>query len=89
MPVLGRLGDGHLRSAMAAIAAHVLARGDDLAYGGDLRGGGFTELLLELVVRYSPRDVLADRARVTDYLAWARAHQHEHRCLGSAGVAPR
>ena len=49
MSVLG-LSDGHLRSAMAAIAAHVLARGDDLAYGGDLRGGGFTELLLELVV---------------------------------------
>ena len=69
MPVLG-LGDGHLRSAMAAIAAHVLARGDDLAYGGDLRGGGFTELLLELVVQYSPSDVLTDRARVTDYLAW-------------------
>ena len=69
MSVLG-LGDGHLRSAMAAIAAHVLARGDDLAYGGDLRGGGFTELLLELVVRYSPRDLLSDRTRVTDYLAW-------------------
>ena len=69
MPALG-LGDGHLRSAMAAIAAHVLARGDDLAYGGDLRGGGFTELLLELVVRYSARDVLSDSARVTDYLAW-------------------
>ena len=69
MPVLG-LGDGHLRSAMAAIAAHVLARGDDLAYGGDLRGGGFTELLLDLVVRYSSRDVVPDRARVIDYLAW-------------------
>ena len=69
MPVLG-MSDGHLRSAMAGIAAQVLARGDDLAYGGDLRGGGFTELLLDLVVRYSPRDALPDRARATDYLAW-------------------
>ena len=38
---------------MAEIATHLLASGDDLAYGGDLREGGFTRMLFELVLRYT------------------------------------
>ena len=64
------LSDGHIRDAMAEIATHVLACGDNLAYGGDLRQGGFTELLFELVMRYR-RDGRADSGvRVTNYMAW-------------------
>ena len=45
---------GHLREALADFAIHLLASGDDLAYGGDLRAHGFTELLFDLVARLSP-----------------------------------
>ena len=64
------LGPGHLREAMAEIAIQLLASGANLVYGGDLRRGGFTELLLELVRRYRrPHD--ADKTkRVTNYFAW-------------------
>ena len=36
MRALG-LSDGHLRDAMAEIALHLLASGNSLTYGGDLR----------------------------------------------------
>ena len=49
--VLG-LSDGHLRDAMAEIALLLLASGKSLAYGGDLRQHGFTQLLAELVGRH-------------------------------------
>ena len=64
------LGPGHLREAMAEMAIHMLAQGGDLAYGGDLRPGGFTELLFELVSRYPRPDDTGDAVRVTNYLAW-------------------
>ena len=51
MKVLG-FGNGHLRDAMAEVATYVLASGDDLAYGGDLRENGFTWTLFELASRY-------------------------------------
>ena len=67
MAVLG-FSEGHLREAVAEFAIYLLASGANLAYGGDLRSGGFTELLFELVMRYR-RDEDTD-ARVIDYLAW-------------------
>lgn len=60
---------GHLREALADFALHLLASGDDLAYGGDLRAHGFTELLFELVARYR-RPEATVRPPVTNYLAW-------------------
>jgi hypothetical protein len=70
MPVLG-LTDEHLRDAMAEIARHLLALGARLAYGGDLRTHGFTELLFELVARHRrDADEGDERASVTNYLAW-------------------
>ena len=67
--VLG-LSDGHLRDAMAEIALHLLASGTSLAYGGDLRQHGFTQLLAELVGRYRGHPRHAGTIVVTDYLAW-------------------
>ncbi len=64
------LSHGHLRDAMAEIALHVLASGWSLAYGGDLRQHGFTQLLAELVRRYRDHPRHAGTIVVTDYLSW-------------------
>ena len=50
-PDLTRLGmsDRHLTGAMETMATYLLSFGYRLAYGGDLRQGGFTEQLFELV----------------------------------------
>jgi hypothetical protein len=70
MPILG-LSDEHLRDAMTEIARHLLALGARLAYGGDLREYGFTELLFELVARHRrDADEGDERASVKNYLAW-------------------
>ena len=71
-PDLSALGlsDGHLRDAMAEIALHVLSSGRSLAYGGDLRQHGFTELLFELLGRYKNHPRHRSQIVVTDYLAW-------------------
>ena len=68
MAVLG-LGKEHLDDAMTEIALHLIACGATIAYGGDLREGGFSELLFEVVNRYrSNKD--SDRILVSNYLAW-------------------
>lgn len=69
MSVFG-LSDGHLRDAMAEIALQLLASGTSLAYGGDLRAHGFTELLFELLVRYQDHPSHSGKITVTNYLAW-------------------
>jgi len=68
MGVLG-LSDQHLEDAMAEIAAHLLSCGANLIYGGDLRPGGFTEVLFELVNRYR---LNSDEKETTvrNFLAW-------------------
>lgn len=68
MPVLG-LSDAHLRDAMDRLALHLLSSGASLAYGGDLRKDGFTDLLFELVSRYQRKESEV-RIGVTSYLAW-------------------
>jgi hypothetical protein len=70
MQLLG-LTDEHLRDAMAEIARHLLGLGARLAYGGDLRAYGFTELLFELVARHGrDADSGDERTSVVNYLAW-------------------
>lgn len=69
MTVFG-LSSGHLEDTMYEIAMHLLANGANLAYGGDLRRGGFTELLSELIYRYRSGTGANGRGNVTDYLAW-------------------
>jgi hypothetical protein len=63
------LGKEHLEDAMSEIARHVIASGATIAYGGDLRPGGFTELLFEIVNRYR-RNRDGDKILVENYLAW-------------------
>lgn len=69
-PDLGRVGLGkaHLSEAMIEIARHLLRFGVSLAYGGDLRPGGFTRALFELVHSYR-RDA-PQTLPVANYLAW-------------------
>ncbi len=81
MQALG-LSEGHLRDAMTDVATYLLSSGDDLAYGGDLRQGGFTEVLFELAARYThphkgiishhhgDREGVTHVKRVTNYFAW-------------------
>ena len=76
------LGDGHLRDAMTDVATHLLSSGDDLAYGGDLRAGGFTQVLFELASRYTgatgvfvsyhheDQEEIERFRRVVNYFAW-------------------
>lgn len=68
MAALG-MGDMHLRDAMYEIVTHLLANGFDLAYGGDLRPGGLTESLSELLLRYRGRGPGGEPS-ITNYLAW-------------------
>ena len=68
MLLLG-LSDLHLRDAAGALALHLLGSGVNLAYGGDLRVGGFTELLFELTLRYR-RHATDTPVPVVNYLAW-------------------
>lgn len=69
-PDMAALGysEQHLKDAMAGFAIYLLASGASLAYGGDLRGEGFTRLMFDLVLRYRPRDCSDPRA--TNYLPW-------------------
>jgi hypothetical protein len=62
-------GLAHLRDAAAEFARFLLAAGATLAYGGDLRQGGFTEMLFELLTAY--RSISGDAVdAIQSYLAW-------------------
>jgi hypothetical protein len=63
------LSDLHVRHAFIEIVRHVLALGGSVAYGGDLRAAGYTEVLFDLVRAYNPRD-LTGPDRVQSFLAW-------------------
>ena len=62
--------DLHLRDLMGNIAMHLLASGQSLAYGADLRADEFPDLLLQLLVRYQGHPHHCGKIAVTDYLAW-------------------
>lgn len=71
-PDMGYLGlsERHLQDAMTEVARHLLALGARLSYSSDLRAGGFSELLFELVQRHR-RDVDEDSGvGITNFLAW-------------------
>jgi hypothetical protein len=67
-PDLEALGfsDVHFRDALIEFARYMLAAGATLAYGGDLREGGFTHTLFNLVSTYKG----AGGSRIKNYLAW-------------------
>lgn len=58
----------HAWDTFVELVIELLASGVDLAYGGDLRTRGFTEVLFELAGRY--RRPGQTTVRVTNYLAW-------------------
>lgn len=59
----------HLRDAMTEFARFFLAAGATLAYGGDLRQGGFTLVLFELLAAYRAMSG-EDSAAVQSWLSW-------------------
>ena len=94
-PDLSQIGMGpaHLQDAMLELARYLLAKGACLAYGGDLRLGGFTEQLLELVWAYdnqkheddlilSPeRKIDQASRRLANYVAWPIHLNYSHAIL--------
>lgn len=61
----------HLDDAMGEIARHLLSMDTKLIYGGDLRPGGFTELIFELVTRHTNRSELSNGyIAAINYLPW-------------------
>ena len=68
LPLRG-FGPAHLRDAASEFARFLLAAGATLAYGGDLRQGGFTEVLFELLTAY--RAISGEAVDcIQSYLAW-------------------
>jgi hypothetical protein len=61
------MNQAHLEDAMVECARHLLAQGASLAYGGDLRPGGFTTILFDLVRSYNRA---GSKERVHNFLAW-------------------
>ncbi|MCY4000027.1 MAG: hypothetical protein OXF06_05545 [Bacteroidetes bacterium] len=69
MAFLG-FGEGHLKDAMSALAIQLLAANTNLTYGGDLRVHGFSQILFQLVLKYTPQADYRHTVRVTNHLAW-------------------
>ncbi|MFM7021337.1 MAG: hypothetical protein ACKOXB_00040 [Flavobacteriales bacterium] len=69
---LSELGYGvlHLKDAIIEIARYILASGGKLAYGGDMRQGGFTELIFDLLAYYKADKTLQPHERFYSYLAY-------------------
>ncbi|MEO8147950.1 MAG: hypothetical protein ABI723_09955 [Bacteroidia bacterium] len=69
---LNELGYGvpHLKDAVIEIARYILASGGKLAYGGDMRQGGFTELIFDLLAYYKADKDLQAHERFYSYLAY-------------------
>lgn len=63
-------GVSHLRDAIIEIARYILAVGGKLAYGGDMRQGGFTELIFDLLAYYKADNELQPNERFYSYLAY-------------------
>lgn len=61
------MGQVHLEDAMVECARHLLVQGASLAYGGDLRPGGFTQILFELVRTHNRAGT---KERIHNFLSW-------------------
>lgn len=69
---INELGYGifHIKDAIIEIARYILATGGKLAYGGDMRQGGFTELIFDLLAYYKADKQLPPHERFHSYLAY-------------------
>jgi hypothetical protein len=63
-------GEVHQKDAMMEVARYIVSLGGKLAYGGDLRPQGFTELLFELLAYYKADKELQPNERLFSYLAY-------------------
>ncbi len=61
------MGPVHLEDAMVECARHLLVQGASLGYGGDLRPGGFTTILFELVRSHNRA---GHKERIHNFLSW-------------------
>jgi hypothetical protein len=70
---------------MVEVARHLLVAGHSIAYGGDLRVGGFTETLRDVARAYG---ISSARPRIFNYLAWPlHLHAADSDLAALAGVA--
>lgn len=58
----------HVEDDMVEVTRYLVAAGATVVYGGDLRQGGFTGLLLEVVARHQARDDTS--IKFENFLAW-------------------
>ena len=67
---LAELGFGreHVDDVLVELTRYLVAAGATVVYGGDLRQGGFTELLMEVVARHVEEH--DSMVRFENYLAW-------------------
>jgi len=63
------LNNMHLEDAFVEFSRYLLVNGAKLLYGGDLRQGGFTEILYNLVRNYFPEEVQSAH-KIDNYQAW-------------------
>jgi SLOG cluster2 len=61
------MSQAHLEDAMVECARHLLAQGASLGYGGDLRPGGFTTILFDLVRSHNRA---GSKERIHNFLSW-------------------
>jgi dihydroxyacetone kinase DhaKLM complex PTS-EIIA-like component DhaM len=71
-PDLSELGlePDHVQEALERLTQHLLARGATVAYGGDLRAGGFTQQLLRFANRYCTPTAKPGGAGLVHYFPW-------------------
>lgn len=69
---LNELGYGvaHLNDSMIEVARYIVSLGGKLAYGGDMRPKGFTELIFDLLAYYKADKELQPHERFYSYLAY-------------------
>jgi hypothetical protein len=63
-------GEVHQKDAMIEVARYIFSLGGKIAYGGDLRKDGFTELFFELLNQYKADKELQPNERLFSYLAY-------------------
>ncbi len=59
----------HLEDSFVEFSRYLLVNGANLLYGGDLRQGGYTEILHNLVRNYFPEDIQSAH-KINNYQAW-------------------
>lgn len=63
-------GEAHLEDAKIEIARHLISCGAKLMYGGDLRPGGYTQKLIELVENYKIKSLSSEQEVLVNVVGW-------------------